>query len=135
MDNFSEIIGYEKEKEELKRTADMLKNPEKYLARGVVIPSTLLLYGIPGTGKTIMAKAMIANSGLPYFSCKNDTSGGEFVNNIKSTFNEALENAPAIVFLDDMDKFAEDNLDINCNKEEFTVIQSCLEETKGRGVL
>ena len=107
MDKFSKIIGYEKEKEELKRTADMLKNSEKYLKRGVVIPNALLLYGVPGTGKTVMARAMIAESGLPHFDCKKDTPNGAFVNNIRNTFKEAEENAPAIVFLDDMDKFAE----------------------------
>ena len=53
MDNFSKIIGYEKEKEELSRTADMLKNSEKYLKHGVTIPNALLLYGVPGTGKTV----------------------------------------------------------------------------------
>ena len=134
MDKFSKIIGYEKEKEELKRTADMLKNSEKYLKRGVVIPNALLLYGVPGTGKTVMARAMIAESGLPHFDCKKDTPNGAFVNNIRNTFKEAEENAPAIVFLDDMDKFAEDNLDVNCNKEEFAVIQSCIEDVKEKGV-
>ena len=134
MDKFSKIIGYEKEKEELKRTADMLKNSEKYLKRGVVIPNTLLLYGVPGTGKTVMARAMIAESGLPHFDCKKDTPNGAFINNIRNTFKEAEENAPSIVFLDDMDKFAEDNLDVNCNKEEFAVIQSCIEDVKEKGV-
>ena len=134
MDNFSKIIGYEKEKEELKRTADMLKNSEKYLRRSVTIPNALLLYGVPGTGKTVMAKAMIAESGLPCFSCIKNTHNGEFVNNIRKTFKEAMENAPAIVFLDDMDKFAEDNLDVNCNKEEFAVIQASLEDVRGKGV-
>jgi cell division protease FtsH len=134
MDNFSKIIGYEKEKEELSRTADMLKNSEKYLKRGVTIPNTLLLYGVPGTGKTVMARAMIAESGLPSFDCKKDSPNGEFVSNIRKTFTEAVENAPSIVFLDDMDKFAEDNLDVNCNKEEFAVIQACLEDVKRKDV-
>ena len=53
MDNFTKIIGYEKEKEELRRTADMLKNSEKYLKHGVTIPNALLLYGVPGTGKLL----------------------------------------------------------------------------------
>ena len=81
-----------------------------------------------------MAKAMITDSGLPYFACKKDSPDGEFVSNIKKIFNEAIENVPSIVFLDDMDKFAEDNLDVNCNKEEFVVIQACLEDVKGKGV-
>lgn len=53
MDNFIKIIGYEKEKEELRRTADMLENAEKYLKHGVTIPNALLLYGVPGTGKLL----------------------------------------------------------------------------------
>lgn len=53
MDNFTIIIGYEKEKEELRRTADMLKNSEKYLKHGVIIPNALLLYGVPGQEKLL----------------------------------------------------------------------------------
>ena len=53
MDNFSKIIGYEKEKEELRRTADMLKNSGKYLKRGVTIPNALLLYGVPEPEKLL----------------------------------------------------------------------------------
>ena len=67
-------------------------------------------------------------SSLPSFACKKDSPEGEFVNHIRKTFQQALENAPSIVFLDDMDKFAEDNLEVNCNKEEFAVIQACLED-------
>ena len=134
MDSFRTIIGYEKEKEELRRMVDMLKNSEKYLKVGVTIPNALLLYGEPGTGKTVMAEAVISESGLPSFACKKDSPEGEFVNHIRKTFQQALENAPSIVFLDDMDKFAEDNLEVNCNKEEFAVIQACLEGIKGKGV-
>lgn len=130
MDSFEKIIGYKKEKEELRRTADMLKNRAKYTALGIEIPNALLLYGVPGVGKTIMAKAMIEESGLKCFDCRKDSPDGEFVKKIRDTFVKAEENAPSIVLLDDMDKFAEDNLEMNCNKEEFSVIQSCIESTR-----
>lgn len=66
----------------------MLKNSEKYLKHGVTIPNALLLYGVPGTGKTVMARAMIAESGLPSFDCKKDSPNGEFVSIIRKTFTE-----------------------------------------------
>ena len=66
----------------------MLKNSEKYLKHGVTIPNALLLYGVLGTGKTVMARAMIAESGLPSFDCKKDSPNGEFVSIIRKTFTE-----------------------------------------------
>ena len=134
MITFNDIIGYEKEKEELMYICDMIKNFSKYTEKRVYIPRALLLYGEPGTGKTTMAKALINESGRKCFYCKKNKSNGDFVDEIRNVFEEAKKNAPSIIFLDDMDKFAEDNLDINSNKEEFATIQACMEDLENAEV-
>ena len=134
MSAFDKVYGYEKEKKELTYICDMMNNPDKYRSFGVEIPKAVLLYGDPGLGKTLMANAMIEASGRKSFSCRKTRADGEFVDSIKQTFDDAIANAPSIVFLDDMDKFAQDNTDSNSNKEEFVVIQSCLEDIKDKDV-
>jgi len=132
--SFDKIYGYEKEKKELIYICDMMNDPEKYRNFGVEIPKAILLHGDPGLGKTLMAKALIEESGRTSFACRKTRADGEFVDILKKTFDNAIENAPSIVFLDDMDKFAEDNLKSDSNKEEFVVIQSCLEDIKDKDV-
>ena len=134
MSEFDKIIGYTDEKEEMTRLCDVLKNREKYTAFGVKIPKAVLLYGEPGLGKTLMAKAFIKETGRKALCCKKDKPDGEFVDKIKETFESAIRQAPSIIFFDDMDKFAEDNLQRNCNKEEFISIQTGLEEIGDRDV-
>ncbi len=134
MTTFDDIIGYEKIVDELKKLKDILTNKEKYKSLGIEIPQALLIYGDPGLGKTLMAKALINEVGHKCFYCKKNRPEGEFVAQISATFKDAINNAPSIVFLDDMDKFAEDNLQQNCNKEEFVTIQSCLEDIRKRDV-
>lgn len=128
MKNFQAIIGYETEKEELARLCDIMKNRERYLALGVKMPKAILLHGKPGLGKTLMATALIEESGRKCFSCKKDRSNGAFVDKIRETFESAINNQPSIVFLDDMDKFAQDNLSEDSNKEEFVTIQACFDD-------
>ena len=128
MKNFQAIIGYETEKEELARLCDIMKNRERYLALGVKMPKAILLHGKPGLGKTLMATALIDESGRKCFSCKKDRSNGAFVDKIRETFESAINNQPSIVFLDDMDKFAQDNLSEDSNKEEFVTIQACFDD-------
>jgi cell division protease FtsH len=134
MNTFDRIIGYEREKKELGRICDMLINEEKYKKLGVNIPNALLIHGDPGLGKTLMAKTLAESSGRVVYSCPKTKPDGSFVDNIKETFEKASKNAPSIVFLDDMDKFAEDNKSSDSNKEEFVVIQACLEEVKDKNV-
>ena len=122
MNAFDKIIGYKKEKEELSRICDMVKNGEKYSRLGVQLPRGLLLHGVPGVGKTLMATALIEQMGRKCLTIRKDKSEGEFVGYIAEVFAEAKENAPSVVFLDDMDKFAADS---DCrNPEEFVAIQS-----------
>ena len=98
------------------------------------MPKALLLHGEPGLGKTLMAKTLIQESERKCFSCKKDRADGAFVDKIRETFENAINNQPSIVFLDDMDKFAQDNLREDNNKEEFVIIQSCFEDLKGKDV-
>ena len=134
MSEFDRIIGYEQEKNELIRLCDVISNVDKYSSFGIKIPQALLIHGKPGLGKTLMAEAFIVESKRKCFSCKKDKPDGEFVTDITSVFDKAIEYQPSIVFLDDMDKFAEDNLNINSDKEEFVTVQSCLEKIKDNDV-
>ena len=131
---FDKIIGYESEKKEILRLADAWGHPEKYRALGIDLPLAILLHGKPGLGKTMFANALIEACGLPCFPCRKDRPDGAFVTAITETFSKAAGNAPSVVFLDDMDKFAEDNLQEDSNKEEFSTIQSCMEAVQGKGV-
>lgn len=134
MNEFDKIFGYESEKQELLRLCDVLRNRKKYEALGITLPKAILLYGEPGLGKTIMAKAFISATGRRVFHCKKNKTNGDFVNEIKSTFENAIKNEPSIIFFDDMDKFAEDNLQQNCNKEEFVTIQTGFEDIMDKDV-
>lgn len=129
MKEFNKVIGYEDVKIELERIIDMMINSKKYKDLGVQTTRGLLLHGEPGVGKTLMAKCLIKASKRPTFIVRKDLPDGDFVKYIKSTFEKAKKEAPSIVFLDDMDKFA------NCdrhhkNAEEFVTIQACIDECK-----
>ena len=133
MSEFDKIIGYSAVKKELKQIADTLKNREVYAKLGVSSPRGLLLYGEPGVGKTLMANAVIAESGRRAFICRKDQPNGDFVKVIKATFEKAMENAPSIVLLDDMDKFANGD-ERHPDAEEYVTVQSCIDEAKGKEV-
>lgn len=100
MSAFDKVIGYEKEKEELYQLCDMAKNPEKYAALGVKLPRGVLLHGVPGVGKTLMATALIEEMGKDRkrYVLRKDKSNEEFVESISKTFQEAKENAPSVIF-------------------------------------
>lgn len=133
MNSFDRIIGYTAEKQELIRIADTLKNREAYRALGASSPRGLLLHGEPGVGKSLMAKCLIDASGRAAFTCRKTEPNGEFVKTIKETFDRAAENAPSIIFLDDMDKFANDDSS-HRDSEEFVTVQSCIDEAKDKEV-
>jgi len=129
MKEFNKVIGYEDVKIELERIIDMMINTEKYEKLGVQTTRGLLLHGEPGVGKTLMAKCFIKASKRNTYTIRKDLPDGDFVKHIKTTFAKARASAPSIVFLDDMDKFA------NCdakhkNADEFVTIQSCIDDCK-----
>ena len=133
MKEFEKIIGYSSIKNELEQIADTLKNKEAYSKLGVTSPRGLLLHGEPGVGKTLMAKSLAKASGRKVFTCRKNKPNGDFVKHIKKIFNEAVENAPSIVFLDDMDKFANGD-ERHRDAEEYVTVQSCIDEIKGKEV-
>lgn len=133
MNSFDNIIGYRSVKIELERIADILRGNKTYSELGVRIPRGLLLHGEPGLGKTLMAKCLIDESGRTAFTCRKDKPDGEFVNHIKDTFEKAKVSAPSIVFLDDMDKFANED-ELHPDSEEYVAVQACIDEVKNYDV-
>ena len=133
MKEFDKVIGYKNVKAELFRLCDLVKNKEKYETLGVTVPKGLLLYGNPGLGKTLLCNCFIEASGRKAFICRKDKPDGDFVNEIKTKFDEAAKNEPSIVYLDDLDKFSNDGYD-NRNSEEFVTIQSCIDANKDKDI-
>lgn len=133
MSEFDNIIGYEATKEELKRIADSLKNPERYGALGADAPRGLVLYGRPGTGKTTMARCLIEATGRPAFTCRRTEGDDQFIDKMKAVFAEAEQNQPSIVFLDDMDKFANSD-NKHPDAAQFVALQGCIDDLRGKKV-
>ncbi len=104
---FDDVAGIAEAKEELQEVVTFLKQPEKFTAVGAKIPKGVLLVGPPGTGKTLLAKAIAGEAGVPFFSI----SGSEFVemfvgvgaSRVRDLFKKAKENAPCIIFIDEID--------------------------------
>lgn len=104
---FADVAGAKEAKEELGEIVEFLKHPKKFIAIGAKIPRGVLLLGSPGTGKTLMAKAVAGEAGVPFFNI----SGSEFVemfvgvgaSRVRDLFKQAKKSAPAIVFIDEID--------------------------------
>ena len=104
---FDDVAGIDEEKEELQEIVEFLKNPKKFTDMGARIPKGVLLVGQPGTGKTLLAKAVAGEAGVPFFII----SGSDFVemfvgvgaSRVRDLFEEAKRNAPCIIFIDEID--------------------------------
>ena len=129
MSAFDKIIGYEEQKRELLRYCDVMKNREKYVKLGVSIPMGILLEGKPGLGKSTMARCFIEECGCNSYTIRKNMPDGDFVKYIRATFEKARENAPAIVFLDDLDKFANEDR-MHRDAEEYVVTQACIDDCR-----
>ena len=107
---FTDVAGLQEEKEDLGEIVDFLKDPKKYLKVGARIPKGVLLVGRPGTGKTLLAKAVAGEAGVPFFSI----SGSDFVemfvgvgaSRVRDLFEEGKRHAPCIIFIDEIDAVA-----------------------------
>lgn len=129
MNNFDKVIGYETIKNELMQICDMINNKDTYTELGAKLPTGVLLYGDPGLGKTLMAKCFIEECKLEAFTIRKNKSEN-FVEHISEIFKEAKEKAPAIIFLDDMDKFANEDND-HRDAEEYVAVQAGIDDVKG----
>ncbi|MBR3605948.1 MAG: ATP-dependent zinc metalloprotease FtsH [Candidatus Gastranaerophilales bacterium] len=104
---FKDVAGIDEERQELEEIVDFLKNSEKYTKLGAKIPKGVLLVGAPGTGKTLMAKAVVGEAGVPFFSI----SGSDFVemfvgvgaSRVRDLFEQAKKHQPCMIFIDEID--------------------------------
>lgn len=104
---FSDVAGVDESKEELQEVVEFLKEPQKFIALGARIPKGVLLVGPPGGGKTLLAKAVSGEAGVPFFSI----SGSEFVemfvgvgaSRVRDLFDQAKKHSPCIIFIDEID--------------------------------
>lgn len=124
------IIGYENAKDTLHRICDIIRNPQIYQKLGAKTPKGLMLHGVPGVGKTMMAKALMEDLGIPAFTIRRVDTSEAFIREIKDTFAAAAEQAPSVILLDDMDKFPANEK----SAEEFTAVQACMDEVSDKPV-
>jgi cell division protease FtsH len=107
---FSDVAGNESAKQDLAEVVDFLKNPKKYERLGAKIPRGVLLAGEPGTGKTLMARAVAGEAGVPFFSISGSEFAEMFVgvgaSRVRDLFGKAKKNAPSIIFIDEIDAVA-----------------------------
>ena len=133
MSAFDKVIGYDTIKKELLQICDMIHNREVYENLGAKLPQGILIYGDQGLGKTLIAKSFIEESGLESYVVRRNKSDYDFIKSITETFKNAKENAPSIVFLDDVDKFAnEDNNHRDAG--EYVAVQAGIDEVKNDNV-
>lgn len=134
--NFSDVTGDDEAKENLAEIVDYLHNPQKYKEIGASMPKGILLVGPPGTGKTMLAKAVAGEANVPFFSI----SGSEFVemfvgmgaSKVRDWFKQAKEKAPCIVFIDEIDAIGKKrNGNIGGNDEREQTLNQLLTEMDG----
>ena len=135
--HFSDVAGEDEAKENLQEIVDYLHNPQKYTEAGASMPKGLLLVGPPGTGKTMLAKAVAGESNVPFFSI----SGSEFVemfvgmgaSKVRDLFSQAKEKAPCIVFIDEIDAIGQKRSGGNMggNDEREQTLNQLLTEMDG----
>ncbi len=138
--NFNDVAGLEEAKTEVMEIVDFLKNPKKYTQLGGKIPKGALLIGPPGTGKTMLAKAVAGEANVPFFSI----SGSDFVemfvgvgaSRVRDLFKQAKEKAPCIVFIDEIDAVGRArgrNVNYGSNDERENTLNQLLTEMDGFG--
>ena len=132
---FDDVIGAEDAKSELKYFVEYLKNPVKFLRKGVRSPKGILLYGPPGTGKTLLAKAMAGESGVTFIRAEGNEFLKKYVGEgpeaIHTLFNSARKYAPSIVFIDEIDAIGKDRNVQGVNDSAHDVLTALLTEMDG----
>ena len=124
---FKQVAGIQEVKEELVEIVDFLQNPEKYKRFGIKLPKGVLLVGPPGVGKTLIAKAVAGEAGVPFFYQSGATFVQMFVGvgakRVRSLFNKAKQNAPAIIFIDEIDAIGKARGGMRNDEREATLNQ------------
>ena len=129
MSAFEKVIGYESIKNELMQICDMVHNKERYESLGARMPSGVLLHGDPGIGKTLMAKCFIEECKINTYTLRSNKGTDKFVDEITEVFEKAKKNSPSIIFLDDMDKFANDD-EAHRDAKEYVAVQAGIDSVK-----
>lgn len=129
MSAFEKVIGYESIKNELMQICDMVHNKERYESLGARMPSGVLLHGDPGIGKTLIAKCFIEECKINTYTLRSNKGTDKFVDEITEVFEKAKKNSPSIIFLDDMDKFANDD-EAHRDAKEYVAVQAGIDSVK-----
>lgn len=120
--SFNDVAGIDRERWEVEEVVKMLKEPDKYRLTGAKIPRGILLSGEPGTGKTLIAKAIAGEAGVKFYECSGSNFDNMFVgtgaSKVRNLFNEARKNAPAIIFIDEIDAIAKQRYSKNSYSEQ-----------------
>ena len=135
---FSDVAGIDQELEEIKEIVEFLKNPQKFVDAGAIVPKGCLLTGPPGTGKTLMARSIAGEAGVPFIA----TSASQFIelfvglgaSRVRSLFQLARENSPCIIFIDELDAIAKSRSPSpvgNNNDEREQTLNQLLTELDG----
>ena len=133
MSAFDKVIGYTEIKREMLQVCDMIKNRDIYESMGAKMPRGMLLFGEPGLGKTLLSRCFVEESGLPSFVIRRDKADGAFIKFITECFRKAKAQAPAVVLLDDLDKFATEDRD-HKNAPEYVAVQAGIDTVKDSDV-
>lgn len=134
MNSFDKVIGYKSIKRELLQICDMIRNRTIYEKMGARLPHGLLLYGDPGLGKSLLANCFMEECGLNTVTVRRDKGGDAFINSIAQAFAKAKEEAPSVLLLDDMDKFANEDSS-RCDAPEYVAVQAGIDDVKETAVL
>lgn len=137
---FKDVAGYEEAKTEVMEIVEFLKKPQHFTKLGAKIPKGILLIGAPGTGKTLMAKAVAGEAGVPFYSL----SGSEFIemfvgvgaSRVRDLFEKAKQKAPSIIFIDEIDTIGRIRgkvISIQANDERDSTLNQLLAEMDGFG--
>jgi len=133
---FDDVAGVDEAKQDLEEIVEFLKNPAKFHALGARMPRGLLLIGSPGTGKTLLARALAGEAGVPFYSI----TGSEFVemyvgvgaSRVRDLFDQAKKNCPAIIFIDEIDAVGRHRgVSLTSSREEEQTLNQILAEMDG----